>query len=124
MGRILIMDDDRQMRESVSLMLGLSGYESADADDGEEAIKKYVAARDAGRPFDVVLLDLRVPVGMGGLEAVKKLLEIDPAVKAIASSGYPDDPAMLEFKAHGFVASLPKPFKIDALRNALKAILG
>ena len=124
MGRILIMDDDRQMRESVSLMLGLSGYESADAQDGEEAIRKYVAAREAGRPFDVVLLDLRVPVGMGGLEAVKKLAEIDPAVKAIASSGYPDDPAMLEFKANGFVACLPKPFKLDALRTALKAITG
>jgi CheY-like chemotaxis protein len=122
-GRILVMDDDRQMRETMALMLSLTGYESADAEEGGEALKKFDAARESGRPFDLVFLDIRVPHGMGGRETLAELIKRDPTVRAIASSGHTDDPVMLDFLGNGFVGALPKPFKIDALRSALGTIL-
>ncbi len=122
-GRILVMDDDRQMRETMALMLSLTGYESADAEEGGEAIKKFDAAREGGRPFDLVFLDIRVPHGLGGRETLHELIKRDPKVRAIASSGHPDDPVMLDYLGNGFVGCLPKPFKIDALRSALSTIL-
>lgn len=119
LGRILLMDDERAVRESVSLMLGLLNYDVVEAVDGREALEKFEAARAAGRPFDAVVLDLRVPEGLGGVETVARLRELDPGLRAIAASGYHDDPVMADCARHGFTAALPKPFKMGELRHLL-----
>ena len=80
------------------------------AGDGVEAIERFRAARLRGQPFDAVIMDLTVPGGMGGREAVEQLRRIDPAVKAIVVSGYSDDPVMATFAEHGFAACIGKPF--------------
>jgi DNA-binding NarL/FixJ family response regulator len=60
---------------------------------------------------------------MGGKEAMEKLLEIDPKVKAIASSGYSDDPVMAEFHKYGFSAIIPKPYRVKEAGKILHDII-
>jgi PAS domain S-box-containing protein len=126
-GKILIMDDEELMRAVVSEMLRHLGYTVEVANDGHEAIRKYAAARESRNPFDIVILDLTVPGGMGGSETVQRLREIDPHVKAIVSSGYSQDTVMSDFEQHGFAGVVPKPFKIaelsEAMHNAMKTRL-
>ena len=115
--RILVMDDEEVIRRVAGRMLALAGHEAAFVADGGEAVRAYAAARQAGRPFDLVVFDLTVPGGMGGKEALQELLKIDPAIRAIASSGYSSDPIMANPHAYGFRSSLPKPYDIpDLLR--------
>ena len=111
-GKILVMDDEDMVREVVGKMIVYLGYEANLARDGEEAINKFTEAQRSGQPFDAVILDLTVPGGMGGKEVMKNLLKIDPKVKAIASSGYSDDPIMAEFHKYGFSAIIPKPYRV------------
>ncbi len=97
-----VMDDEEILRQTLSKLLGYLGYEATFARDGDEAIQQFIQAREAGREFDAVILDLTVPGGMGGKAAIEKLLRIDPQVKAIVSSGYSDDPIMANFLEYGF----------------------
>ena len=114
------MDDKETVRNVAGQMLQHIGYKDVEfAVDGAEAIRLYKKAKESGNPFDVVILDLTIPGGMGGKEAIKKLLEIDPGVKAIVSSGYSSDPIMSEFKQYGFSGVIPKPYTIDELAKAL-----
>lgn len=122
-GRILLMDDERLVREAVTLMLGLLDYDVVQATSGAEVLEKYAAALREGRRFSAVLLDLRVPEGMGGAETMRRLREMDPHACAIAASGYHDDPVLLEFRQHGFTGKLAKPFKMDELGASLKKLL-
>jgi len=111
-GKILVMDDDDAVRAVLGKMIVHLGYEAELARDGQEAINIFSEARAAGQPFDVVILDLTVPGGMGGKEAMAILRRIDPHVKAIASSGYSDDPVMADFRKFGFNAIIPKPYRV------------
>ena len=86
------MDDEEMVREVLGRILSRLGYEVDFASDGSQAIEKFVQAKETDQPFAAVILDLTVPGGMGGKEAMEKLLKIDPQVKAIVSSGYSDDP--------------------------------
>ncbi len=122
-GRILVMDDEDIVRSTARQMLGHMGYEVELARDGAEAIKIYKEARESGKPFAAVILDLTVPGGMGGKEAIKKLMEIDPGVKGIVSSGYSDDPVMAEFEKHGFRGVIPKPYSIEELGKTLHDLI-
>ncbi len=92
--------------------------------DEDKDIKLYKKAKDSGKPFDAVILDLTVKDGMGGKDAVKALLELDPQVKAIVSSGHSNDPVMTNFRAYGFVGDLPKPYPIKYLSDMLNQVLG
>ena len=74
-------------------------------------------------PFDAVIMDLTVPGGMGGKETMEKLLEIDPSVTAIVSSGYANDPIMSNYKQYGFSGVVPKPYKIEDVNKVLKDLL-
>lgn len=123
-GRILIMDDEDAVRKVAGLMLKNIGYEVEFARDGVEAIEFYKKARESGKPFDVAIIDLTVPGGMGGKEAVKKLLEIDPNVKTIVSSGYSNDPIMSEFKQYGFKGVIAKPYLIEELSEIVSRVTG
>ncbi|HQO02645.1 MAG TPA: response regulator, partial [Spirochaetota bacterium] len=80
-------------------------------------------ARETGDPFDLVIMDLTVPGKMGGLEAVKKLREIDSGIRAIVSSGYSNDPILSDFGRYGFSGVIVKPFRVEDLGLALKKIL-
>ncbi|MDD3643868.1 MAG: response regulator [Candidatus Krumholzibacteria bacterium] len=121
--RILFMDDEEMLRSVVTRMLEIMGYETVPAADGEEAVRLYREAAEAGRPFDAVILDLSVPRGMGGREAMKRLLEIDPDVVALISSGYLGDHALTEFRRYGFKGVVAKPYTSDELRDTLKGVL-
>jgi PAS domain S-box-containing protein len=122
-GRILIMDDEEIIREMLSRMLSLAGYRVEVSKDGAEAVAKYAETKSLGQSFDAVILDLTVPGGMGGKEAIKKLLEIAPDVKAIVSSGYSTDPIMADFKKYGFSAVVTKPYSVGELERTLRSVL-
>ncbi|MBM3303400.1 MAG: response regulator, partial [Deltaproteobacteria bacterium] len=122
-GRILVMDDEEVLRNLIRDALTALGYEVQSAAEGNEALAYYSRAMTNGRPFDVVLMDLTIPGGMGGKEAIRRLQEIDPKVKAIASSGYSNDPIMAEFARYGFSAVLAKPYKIEELCGILRMVL-
>jgi two-component system cell cycle sensor histidine kinase/response regulator CckA len=116
------MDDEESIRKLSKKRLSVLGYESELAKDGARAIELYKKSMDSGQPFDLVILDLTIKGGMGGKDAVKALLKIDPQVKAIVSSGYSNDPVMTDFKTYGFTGALPKPNTKKELIEALKNI--
>jgi CheY-like chemotaxis protein len=122
-GKILIMDDEEIIREVAGEMLKHFGYEVEFAKDGAEALEKYANAMKSGTSFDAVIMDLTIPGGMGGKEAVKKLIEIDPDVKAIVSSGYSSDPVITNFRQHGFVGIITKPYQVSELNEQVKNVL-
>lgn len=121
--KVLHMDDEDMIIQITRDMLESLGYEVETASDGNETIKKYVDARNSGKPFDIVILDITIPGGMGGKETILRLLEIDPAVKAIVSSGYSNDPVMAMFGEYGFAGVIAKPYGITELNDAIKRIL-
>jgi len=122
-GRILVMDDEAIVRNVATKMLEHLGYETEAAADGEQAVALYAEARAAGRPFAAVVVDLTIPGGMGGVEALARLRELDAEVRVIVSSGYANDPIMANYEAHGFRAVAPKPYKLQELSAVLKAVL-
>jgi PAS domain S-box-containing protein len=122
-GRVLVMDDEEIIREVVGALLKHLGYSVDYARDGLQTIQAYQAAKDAGKPFDTVLMDLTIVDGMGGREAIERLLQIDPTIKAVVSSGYSTDPIMSRFRDYGFVAALDKPYKLNELNAVLEEVL-
>ena len=109
-GRVLVMDDEESVRRVAQRVLGSLGCEVAVAADGLEAVALWHAAREGGRPFDVVVVDLTVPGGTGGMDVLRRLREIDPQAKVVVSSGYsePEPGALREFSA-----TLPKPYSAE-----------
>ncbi len=122
-GRILVMDDEELVRDVLQRILASLGYDVECTSDGAEAISRYEDARRKGSAFDAVIMDLTVPGGMGGKEAIAKLLEIDPKVNAIVSSGYSTDPIMSEYRDYGFSGVVSKPYSIKTLSEAVHKIL-
>ncbi|HNR89253.1 MAG TPA: PAS domain S-box protein [Spirochaetota bacterium] len=122
-GRILIMDDEEPIRTVAQRLLEKLGYEVQIAQNGEEAIELFRAARQSGAPMDLALLDLTVPGGMGGLECLHRLRDIDPDVPAIVSSGYSNDPIMAEHRRHGFDGCIVKPFRMQELSDAIRRLI-
>jgi len=121
--RILVMDDEEVIRNIVVHMLTRSGFSVATAPGGEEAIEMCKIAYDAGTPFDVVIMDLTIPGGVGGKEAIQALLEIDPDACGIVSSGYADDPVMANWADYGFKGTVAKPYSKDDLMAVLSQVL-
>lgn len=122
-GKILFMDDDTIIRAVAGYMLTTLGYEADIVENGEQAVVKYADAVSSRKPYDAVILDMTVRGGMGGTDALDKIREIDPAVKAIVSSGYSDDPLTLRYHDYGFKAILPKPYELGELSRVLHALL-
>lgn len=122
-GRILVMDDEDAVRETAKDILVYFGYEVGCARDGTETINHYRKAKESGRPFDLVIIDLTIKGGMGGKETLDELIKIDPNVKSIVSSGYSNDPIMADFKNHGFSGFVAKPYKVEELIKALNQVL-
>jgi CheY-like chemotaxis protein len=120
--RILVMDDDEAVLEVVANLLEGLGAAVATAADGGQALERYRQAVAAGTPFDLVIMDLTIPGGMGGKEAAAQLLRIDPDARIIVSSGYSTDPVLANYRDYGFSGRLIKPFRMAELRQALEAI--
>ena len=120
--RILVMDDEESLRKVVRVILQRMGHAVELATEGGMAIKLYQDARRKGKPFDLVLLDLTVQAGMGGLETLQALRQFDPSVQAVVMTGYSHDPVLLNPEAHGFKGALPKPFSRDQLQQMLAKI--
>lgn len=122
-GKILVMDDEQIIRHLAEEMLATLGYEGHFASEGAEAIQLYKSAKESGKPYDAVIMDLTVPGGMGGKEAIEKLLVFDPQVKAIVSSGYANDPVMADYAKHGFRGVVAKPYRIQELSRTLRQVV-
>jgi PAS domain S-box-containing protein len=122
-GRVLFMDDEDPIRAMAEVLLGRLGLKVKTVPDGAALLREFTTARAAGLPYDVVIMDLTVPGAMGGREAMSELLKLDPAVRAIVSSGYSGDPVLANYRAHGFCGIVPKPYRLAdlaaAVRNAL-----
>jgi len=122
-GRVLVMDDETDILNFSQVALKRLGYDVDVARDGAEALNRYREASESGRPFSAVIMDLTIPGGVGGKEAIKRFLEFDPRVAAIVSSGYSNDPVMSDFEQHGFRGVVAKPYEIRELARTLKEVI-
>ena len=120
---VLLMDDDEMVLKSSTAMLEKLGCKVVTARDGAGAFEKYRKAKKSGKPFDVVIMDLTVAGGEGGMETIEKLLEIDPGVKAIVSSGYSTDPVLANFRQYGFSDCLAKPYGMGEMQSKISGVL-
>ncbi len=122
-GKILIMDDEEIVRVVANRLLLQCGFETELARNGEDMLRLYRTAKDAGSPFVAVIMDLIIQDGMGGREAIQHLLTYDPHAKVIVSSGYSYDPIMASFRKYGFSGFLPKPYKLEELKRVLAEVI-
>ena len=122
-GKVLLMDDEQIIIDVTLEVLQFLGYQVQFARDGTEALALYAKERAAGVPFDVVILDLSVPDGMGGRETIGKLKELDPLVKAVVSSGFANDPYVQDYADFGFAGKLSKPYKINDMKLILEELI-
>lgn len=122
-GKVLLMDDEEDIRTVSSEMLTALGYEVVCAHDGAEAADLFRQAHDSGKPFESVILDLTIPGGMGGQDVIREILEIDPSAAVIVSSGYSNDPVMSDYKKYGFHAAMSKPYRIQELSKTLQRVI-
>jgi two-component system, cell cycle sensor histidine kinase and response regulator CckA len=122
-GKILLMDDDVNIQDISTELFACLGYTIDTAKNGYEAIDKYKNAMSSGDRYVAIIIDLTIPGGMGGEDCIKKLLDIDPSVKAIVSSGYSNDPIMSEYRRYGFSGVIAKPYRIEELSQLLYKII-
>ena len=117
------MDDEETIRSVASVLLERLGFTVVTVADGMTAVAVYSDAIKNGDPFKLVIMDLTVPGGMGGSEAMDELLKIDPRVRAIVSSGYSSDPVLSNYRANGFRGMVPKPYKLTDLARTIRSVL-
>ncbi len=122
-GRILVMDDEPQILNTIGHLLRQMGYEVDYTEDGSQSIQQYIQAKNENKPYDLMILDLTVPGGMGGKETMREILQVDPTAKAIVSSGYTNDPVVTNYSAYGFRGVIPKPYTVSQLSSVLREIL-
>lgn len=122
-GRILIMDDEEGVRRVVSEILEHHGYDTDTSSEGSAAVEMYRSAFVDGNRYDAVITDITVPGGMGGVEAASRILKFDPTARLIVASGYSNNAAMANYREHGFLDSIVKPFTIDALLMTVEKVL-
>lgn len=123
-GLVLVMDDEESIRDLMVASLGRLGYEVVSSKDGAEAIAYFKQHETAGNAFDLVILDLTIPGGIGGAETISQIRTINADVKAICSSGYSNDKVMLNCNEYGFDRALAKPYRINDLSEALHDLIG
>ncbi len=122
-GPVLVMDDAQNVRDMIVKMLQKLGFKTGIACNGEEAIEKYQSAMQSESPYQLIIMDLAVVGGMGGQQAVQKLLEIDPHLKAIVSSGHAYDPVVSEYSKHGFKGAIVKPYTLAEINREIQRVI-
>ena len=120
--RILVMDDEPEVGKVAARMLAFLGHDVDVVHEAYPAVECYAAALAHGRPFDAVMLDLVVPGGIGGREALALLADVDPAVKAIVVSGYSRDVAFDGLQEKGLCAFIAKPYTLEELEQTLGSV--
>lgn len=120
-GKVLIMDDEPSVARVLSSMLKRLGYRSEVVSDGARAINAYASAKASGEAFDLVIMDMTIPGGMGGREAMERLRQLDPEVRAVVSSGYS---SLTEYREYGFRGALTKPYTLKDLSAILQDVWG
>jgi CheY-like chemotaxis protein len=120
--KVLVMDDEPMVRDVAEAMLTTLGNEVVLAVDGEEAIKLYREAMESPKPVRLVIMDLTIPGGMGGKDAVREIHKLDPDARVVVTSGYSNDPILANFKDYGFWAAIVKPFQIKDLKKVLSIL--
>lgn len=121
--RVLILEDEPLIRQLIVQHLKNAGCEVTQTSDGAETVARYHESVAQGQPYDLLVMDLSIPGGMGGAAAMEKIRQIDPGVRAIVSSGYSDDPVMSRYLDYGFRAVLPKPYQPQELRELVEELL-
>ncbi|MHA1720469.1 MAG: hybrid sensor histidine kinase/response regulator [Promethearchaeota archaeon] len=121
---VLLMDDNEDIHILVKRVFKKFKISMDSAYDGLETIEKYKKSLASGNPYSLIIMDLIIPGGLGGKETMKKLLEIDPNVKVIVSSGYSYDPILSNYEDYGFIDVLQKPFAIKSLKDMLTKYTG
>lgn len=122
-GRILVLDDEEPLRSLMKRILQQLGYSVECVSNSDQAVEKYRRAMNTKEAFDAVILDLTVPGGKGGKDAIVELKKIDPAVRAVVSSGYSNDDVVVNFRDYGFSSVLPKPYTIEEVSESLNKVL-
>jgi len=122
-GRVLLMDDDDLIRKCALSLFPEIGYRIECVTDGAAALRRFEEARACGQPFDIVVLDLTIPGGMGGRETARRLLETDPAASIVVSSGYSNDPVLAHYREYGFCDVISKPYEVEKMEKTLATIM-
>ena len=122
-GKILVMDDEEIVREVLCEILVHLGFEVAAVENGEDALAMYQKSMENRERYDLVIMDLTIPGGMGGKEAVKHVRKMDSSARVIASSGYSNDPIMAKYEDYGFSGVVSKPYRIEELVDVLHNVL-
>ncbi|MDX2435374.1 MAG: response regulator [Desulfobacterales bacterium] len=117
------MDDEQMVRAIAKEMLMELGHEVELSENGKEAIKLYMEAINTNNKFDIVIMDLTIPGGMDGKEAVQEILNLNPDAKVIVSSGYSNDPVMANFKGYGFCSAIAKPYQLQELSKVINQLI-
>jgi two-component system, cell cycle sensor histidine kinase and response regulator CckA len=120
---ILILEDEDIVGDIARQMLVYLGYDVVLVKDGMEAVSQYISRIDCGKRFHLVIMDLTIPGGMGGKDAVSEILAVDPNAKVVVSSGYSNDPIMVHCKEYGFSAAIAKPFDLQSLKRIVETLL-
>lgn len=111
------MDDEEMVGDIACQMLEYFGFETIQVENGVDAITEYKKHQGDGNPFTAVIMDLIIPGGMGGQEAVNQILSIDREAKVFVSSGYSNDPIMVDYQDYGFTGGIEKPFSMAAMQE-------
>ena len=120
---VLIMDDEEIVRTSLQLMLENCGHEVTSTKHGEECLNAYSKALKEDKYFDIIILDLTISGGKGGIWTINQILKLNPSAKAIAASGYSHDNTLSNYKQTGFYAVLQKPFGVETLNKCLNDVI-
>lgn len=114
------MDDDESMLEAIRYMVGLMGYSVICANEGRKAVELFNELNGT-KALRAMLLDIVVPGGFGGIEAVAEIRKLNPDIPVFAMSGYNDHGALTNPSEYGFTAGLSKPFTMKQLETLLKS---
>jgi DNA-binding NtrC family response regulator len=117
------MDDEESIRRISSKVLNRLGLESVAVADGSSALKEFSAAKESGKPFSLLVFDLTVPEGLGGLATIEAIRKTDARTPAIVCSGYSSDPVMANFEKFGFQAAVAKPYDVARFTETVKNLL-
>jgi len=120
---VLLMDDEESILDSFGNLLKMKGYIVHTVSDGEQAVTVYHRALLSKQRVDVAIIDLTIPHGMGGIETVARIKEIDPGVQAIATTGHFQESLTDEYKKYGFVGILPKPYVLKELLEVIDHVI-
>ena len=121
-GSILVMDDEKMIRDIAARVLSFLGYEVTTCADGAEAIELYQASLLSHKTYAAVIMDLTIPGGLGGKETAEQILAFDPTAYLIVSSGYSSDPVVANFRKHGFSGAITKPYSMNDCKKVLSAV--